>query len=343
MQSNRVRPALLADWKFVGIVSLVALLLSGVPYLYASLTAPRELAFMGIVQNGPDSGEYLAWMRESQNNFFISNTLTPEPNAAAFFNLVFWIFGRLALYTGMTWAQTYQVFRVVSGGLFLISAYHFCARILSDQAQRRIAFLLIVFGSGFSFHITLVEKIIGEIKFPAQFTAEGTTLYSLMSFPLLMLGAAMFTWILALALDAYQQKSLRPALFAGGIAFLLGWSHGYDLILIYAMLAAFSVIVFLRDGWNWQWFKSVAVIGALSVWGPLYMVLLTRTNATWREALGQFVNADVFTPDPLQLVWLLGLPFVLVLVTFDGILPLRERDPRELFVKTWFGVSAFLI
>ncbi|MBI5302400.1 MAG: hypothetical protein HY868_09695 [Chloroflexi bacterium] len=343
MQTERVRPAVLADWKFLGIVMLVAVLVSGAPYLYGWLTTPRDLVFMGVVQNGPDSGEYLAWMRESMRGVFISNTLTPEPNAAVFFNLVFWLFGRLALYTGMTMAQVYQVFRIISGGLFLVSAYHFCARLVSDLTQRRIAFLLLVFGSGFSLHITLIEKIIGEIKFPAQFTAEGTTLYSLMSFPLLMLGAAMFTFIFALALDAYQQKRLRPAVYAGVVALILGWSHGYDLILIYAVLGVFTLVVLLRDGMNWHWFKSVALIGALSVWGPVYMVLLTRTNATWREALGQFVNAGVFTPDPLQLVWLLGLPFLLAIVTFDGILPLRERDPRELFVKVWFGVTVLLI
>lgn len=343
MRPNSSLPAVLADWKFLGAVILTALIFSGLPYLYAGLTAPRDLVFMGIVQNGPDSGEYLAWMRESMDGIFISNTLTPEPNAPAFFNLVFWLLGRLALYTGMTLAHVYQWFRVISGGLFLLAAYHFCARILPDLTQRRIAFLLIVFGSGFSFHITLIEKVIGEIKFPTQFVAEGTTLYSMMSFPLLMLGAAMFTFILTLALDAYQQRRLRPAGYAGIVALSLGWSHGYDLILVYAVLGVFTLIVLWRDGMNWHWFKSVALIGGLSAWGPVYMFFLTHTNATWREALAQFANAGVFTPDPMQLVWLLGLPFLLAVVTFDGVLPLRERDPRELFVKVWFGVTALLI
>ncbi len=332
-----------SDGKFLGVILLVALGLSSVPYLYAWLTTPRDLVFMGIVQNGSDAGEYLAWMRESMHSILISNTLTPEPNAPAFFNLNFWLLGQWARLTGLPLAIIYQLFRVISGGLFLIAAFYFSQLIFSDLVQRRVAFLLIVFGAGFSFYVTLLEKVIGEINFPTQFVAEGTTLYSLMSFPLLMLGAALFCGVFLLALQAYQQKKMRPAFWAGIVAFVLGWSHGYDLILVYSVLGAFTFIVLLRDGINWLWLKSVALIFGLSVWGPLYMAFLTRTNPTWREALEQFGNAGIFSPNPLFLVLLLGLPLILALVSFDGFLPLHERDPRDLFVKTWFVVQAFLI
>ncbi len=331
------------DRLFVVMVAVLTIGLTGLPYVYGYLLTPRDLHFMGIVQNAPDSGEYFAWMRESMRGILISNTLTPEPNAPAFFNLVFWLLGRLALYTGMSLAQGYQILRVVSAGLFVIAAHYVCARVIADPLERRIAFLLAIFGSGFSLHITLIEKVIGEIDFPAQFFAEGTTLYSMMAFPLLMLGAGLFTFVFALALRAYLEHKLRYAFWAGVLAFLLGWSHGYDLILVYAVLGAFTLIVFLREGLAWHWLQSVALIVGMSVWAPLYMVFLTRTNATWREALAQFVNGSVFSPDPLRLVWLLGLPLIVALVTFDGFAPVRERDARDLFIKTWFGVNLFLI
>lgn len=332
-----------SDGKFLGVILLVALGVSSAPYLFAWLTAPHDLVFMGIVQNGPDSGEYLAWIRESMQSVFISNMLTPEPNAPAFFNLNFWLLGQLARFTGLSLAIIYQLFRIVSGGLFLVAAFYFSKLMLSDLMQQRIAFLLIVFGSGFSFYVTLIEKVIGEFNFPTQFVAEGTTLYSLMSFPLLMLGAALFCAIFILAFNAYQQKKMRLAFWAGILALILGWSHGYDLILVYSVLSVFTFIVLWRDGLNWQWLKSVALIFGLSIWGPLYMTFLTRTNPTWREALGQFGNAGIFSPNPLFLVLLLGLPLIIALISFDGFLPLHERDPRDLFVKTWFVVNAFLI
>lgn len=331
------------DWRLVIGVAVITIVLSGLPYLYGALFTPVDLRFMGIVQNAPDSGEYFAWMRESMHGVLISNTLTPEPNAPAFFNLVFWVLGRLALITGMSLAQAYQTLRIISAGLFVMAAYYFCAQILTDPLQRRIAFLLVIFGSGFSLHITLIEKVIGEIDFPAQFFAEGTTLYSMVAFPLLMLGATLFTFIFALALRAYAEQKLRYAVGAGVLAFILGWSHGYDLILVYAVLGAFSLLGLVRDGLTWSWFKSGGVILGMSVWAPLYMMLLTRTNAIWREALAQFLNGGVFTPDPLRLVWLLGLPLIVALITFDGFAPVHERDVRELFVKTWFGVNLFLM
>jgi hypothetical protein len=337
------RAMVMDDRKLVTVVALLTIVLTGLPYVYGYLFTPRDLYFMGIVQNAPDSGEYFAWMRESMQSVLISNTLTPEPNAPAFFNLVFWLLGQLARVTGLSLVAVYQFLRILSAGLFVIAAYAFCAYLVDDPFQRRIAFLLVIFGSGLSLHITLIEKVIGEVDFPAQFFAEGTTLYSMVAFPLLMLGAALFTFIFILALRAYQEQKLRYAFGAGVLAFVLGWSHGYDLILVYAVLGVFTGIVFLRDGWRGEWLKSVALIFGLSVWAPLYMAFLTRTNTTWREALAQFVNGGVFTPNPLGLVGLLGLPLVVALITFDGLVPIREREIRELFVKTWFGVNLFLM
>ena len=333
---------LLADWKFIGGIILLALILSSLPYIFANATTPSDLQFMGIAQNAPDSGEYFAWMRESMRGFFISNTLTPEPNPPAFFNLVFWLLGRLALYTGMSLAQVYQVLRVIGGAGFLLAAYYLCAIFFADRLQRRLAFLLITFGSGFSLYFAILGKF-SAIKFTAQFVSEGTTLYSMISFPLLLVGAALFTTILALAFRAYETQRQGFAIVAGVLGFILGWSHGYDLILVYAVLAAFSLIVLLRDGWAWRWIVSVGLIGILSITPSLYNVWLTRTNDTWRESLAQFVNAGVFSPDPLQLILLMGLPLLVAFFAFDKWSPLKSHDPKELFIKTWFVVNFALI
>jgi uncharacterized membrane protein len=85
----------------------------------------------------------------------------------------------------------------------------------------------------------------------------------------------------------------------------------------------------------------------------LYSVYITTANATWKGVLAQYGNAGVFTPDPLNLVILLG---PLLLLAFVGLFAsqpptLNSQSPGEIqigkerlqFVKVWFVIGCFLI
>ena len=340
-----VRPvaALVSDWKFVAVTALAMVLLTNLPYWYAYLTTPVDKVFMGIIQNGPDSGEYLAWMRAFMSGALINNPLTPEPNAPTFFNLVFWILAQIARATGWPLVQVLAGFRMASGVLFLAVAYYLVSIFLADRLQRRTAWLLLALGSGLSVYFALFGRLFGKIEFRDQFVAEGNTVYSLMSFPLLMFGAALFTLVLAWAYRAHVTRNLRYALGAGIVGFVLGWSHGYDLILVYAVLGVFTLVTLRRNGIDWAWIKSMALIVGLSVWPALYFVLLTRVSTVWKESLAQFVNAGVFSPNPLNLLLLMGLPLILGLVGLEWFARQRSRSIGELFVVIWFAVNFALI
>ena len=334
---------LVADWRFITLALVITLGLTNLPYLYAYATTPNGMHFMGFVQNMPDSGEYLAWMRESTHSILISNTLTLEANPPLFFNLVFWILGRLAAYTIGDLVQWLAFFRIVSGILVIVTAYYFCSLFFLDRLQRRMAFCLIVFSSGLSAYIAILNKVAGSINFRVQFVAEGTTLYSMMSFPLLTYSAFLIMLILGWSFIAYQQASLRWAFAAGIASLVLGWSHGYDLLSIYSVLGTFTVLVTVRNRVSWIWIKSVVLIIGISCFPGIYFFVLTKTNAVWRDSLSQFANAGMFSPDPLQLVMLLGLPLLITLASYDGFIPLHKHSSQDLFLKTWFGVQFFLI
>lgn len=334
---------LAGDWKFVLAVLVVALALTSIPYLYAMLTSPPDRQFVGIIYNVPDVGQYFAWMRASQDSVFISNTLTSEPNAPLFFNLVFWIQGNLASALGISLPTVFFAFRLFSAALLVVVAYSMCGVVLADLRQRRIAFLLIIFSAGLTAFIVALNKLHVPFEFSAQHVAEGNSLFSMMAFPLLTFGMALFTLIFIWAIRAYQTGKQRYAVAAGIVGLVLGWSHGYDLILVYSVLFIFSLVALLRDGWNWRWVLSGTLIFLLSVTPSLYFLRLTVSDTVWREVLAQFGNAGVFSPNPLNLLLLMGLPLLLAILTFQGIFPLRDRPIAELFVQTWLIVQFFLI
>jgi hypothetical protein len=155
--------------------------------------------------------------------------------------------------------------------------------------------------------------------------------------------AALMVLIYGLFVLGCERRQWRYPLLASLAAFVLGWEHAYDLLLIYAVLAAFVFILFLRDGFSWHLVLYPLVVVLTSCWAALYSVYITRAFPVWKAVLAQFENAGAWTPDPFHLLILLGLPFIVALLAFDGLVPLKERSLRDLFVRVWFGVNLFMV
>jgi hypothetical protein len=147
-------------------------------------------------------------------------------------------------------------------------------------------------------------------------------------------------------LRGQQRGQLRYVFVAGLVALFFGWQHAYDLVLVYGILGGYGLLLLLRDRRLPIYLvKSGLIIGLISFSPALYSVLLTRLDPLWQEVLAQFDNAGVFTPNPLQLVVLLGPAFLLALFTFFKKNPLRLRglDDKQLFLKAWFFFNFLLI
>lgn len=342
---------MMKDRRFVLIIIALVCVLSSLPYLYGYLSAPADRVFMGIALGTPDTTQYFAWMRAFGQAILIDNTLTPEPNQAVFFNLLWWLLGRLAQWSGLSLPVVYQVFRVVTIIAFLPLAYWFCGLFLTDRAQRRIAFLLIAFGSGLGW-IWVIHKYangLSDVIYPFDlYVVEPNTFLGMMAFPHFVQAALLLLVVFALALFAFERRKVRDSVlasvWAGLAAFLLGLTHAYDLLLVYAITGAYALVLWRREGFSPRLALIPAIIGALSVAPAIYSVYITSAFPVWREVLAQFVNAGAWTPSPPHLLVLLGIPFLVALLAFW---PMRgERQPaggRELFLKTWFVVNAFMV
>ncbi|MER3545076.1 MAG: hypothetical protein C4311_10890 [Chloroflexota bacterium] len=338
--------------RFLFIVILAVCVLSSLPYLYGYLSAPPDRVFMGILLNTPDTTQYFAWMRSFGAANLIDNKLTPEPNEAVFFNLLWWTLGKLARWGGLSLPLVYQLFRMVAAVAFLLLAYWFCGLFLPDRGQRRTAFLLIAVGSGLGW-IWVVLKYLSrssDVAYPFDvYTVEPNTFLGIMAFPHFIQAASLLLVVFALALLAFERRRLREALLAGLLAFVLGLTHAYDLLLVYAVVGAFALVLLWREGFSPRLILIPMSIVALSIWPAIYSVYITSAFPMWREVLAQFVNAGAWTPSPPHLVVLLGLPFLVALIAL--VLPPRSpatgeepvRNRRELFLKTWFVINFFVV
>ncbi len=338
---NRI-PITRHELYFVALVAAVVLVLGGLPYVYGYLSAPPDRVFMGIALGTPDTNQYFAWMRAFTRAVIIPNTLTPEPNEPAFFNLLWWLAAQ-GVRLGLTHIAVFHILRVIIGVAFLFAAYLLCAFFLPDLRWRRTAFLVIAVGAGLGWVWVVGKYLTGRMPYPLDvYIVEPNSFLALMAFPHFSLAAGLMFAVWVLMVLGYERRKWRYPLVAAALSFILGWSHAYDLMLIYAVVGAFTLIVWARDGWSPHLLLYPLALVLISCAPALYSVYLTSAFPLWREVLAQFVNADAWTPDPFHLLIVMGIPFWLALLTFDGLVPLRDRSLRELFLKTWFVVNFFV-
>jgi len=336
-----------SEARFVAVVSVILLVLTSLPTLYGYLSTPQDRWFSGVVYNVHDTSQYLSWMRESGTAVFIENRLTSEPNEAIYLNLHWWIPGRVAHVLGLSLPQIYQVFRFASVPLATAAIYVLCTAFFDDKPKRRFAFLLAILTSGLGWVWVVQKYATGapDVLFPHDvYTTPGNTFWVMVASPHLTLALALTVFVLFLSFRGYQNQRFSVSVMAGLAALFLGWGHIYDLVTIWAVLAIFGLLLTLRDGFRWRTFFRLFVVVLLSAPSALYWAWVSSdAHPMWQEALAQYDNLGAFTPDPAHLVILLGLTFLIALLTFDGLVPLKGRSDRDLFVKSWFIVVPLLV
>lgn len=334
------------EWRRVAWVIAIALLLTSAPYVFANAAAPADKQFMGMALNVNDHIQYFSWMRDLSTANLAADRLTPEPNQPALFNLLWWSLGRFGSITGLDYAALYTVLRVLAALVCLCSVYAFLRIVTPERRQRQTAFVLIAFGSGLGVVWIVLKYLPGETQAPFfpfdVYTAEPNTFLSLMGYPHFALALGLLVGTFALLLVALQKRQLRYAVAAGGVALILGLQHAYDLVTIYAALGLFGVLTWLRDR-RFPRFLFVCglIVVGMSVFPAAYSLLLAKADPVWGAVLSQFDLAGAFTPDPLHLPILLGIPFLLALFAFRPRM-LRSSNDVDLFVAAWF-VSHFLL
>jgi len=335
------------------LLAVMVLLVTAVPYAFGYLSAPPDKQFMGIVLGMPDAAQYLSWAREFGHALLIEDKLTPEAGDATFFNLFSFAVGRLARLVGLGPAEALQLIRLPAGALYLAAIYYFVHLVTDNRGQRCVGFLVAALGGGLGWVWVIEKQFTGQLAFPVDvYTSEANALLTIMAFPHQAMAYGLLVLILGLSALALERRSFGRAAIAGVLSLALGLQHGYDLLPVYAVVGATTLLLALRSRDR----LSLLAIGAL-VCGPaapaaLYLLYITRESPIWREVLAQYGNAGVYTPPPAHLLILIGLPLVLLLFGLFLDLPKWLRRPlsalaglpaREVLLRCWLVVGLLLL
>ncbi len=334
------------EWLVVGIVILVVLAITSIPFIYAYKSAPSDKQFMGVMVNIPDHMQYFSWMRESQTHILVSNQLTPEYSTPLLFNFLWWTLGRIQVVTGLTYDVLYQITRLLAGAFVLAATYFFCGVVFTNRTKRWTAFAIAVFGAGFGW-IWLIVKYLNHLEnipFPFDiYTSEPNTFFNILAFPHFAIAAGLITVIFSLILLGQRSKQMRYAWLAAAASLLLGVQHSYDMFIIYPVIGLYALFIWTRDRkFPMYLFKLGIIVVLISMWPALQAFYITNADAVWKGVLSQFDNAGAWTPNPLHLPILMGVGWLLAIWALDIKTPWRDRDDTHLFIMAWF-LSHFVL
>ncbi len=339
-----------ATWRFPALVGVVVLTATALPYLVGSGFAGSGHRFMGVAFDAPDTAQYFAWMRAfaHSNTLLIANPLTPEPNHAAFFNLLWFSLGHLGQFLHAQPTAVYQGFRWLAGGGFLAMLWVLCGTFCSPGAERRLAWLLATLGGGFGWVWIIVKYTLHRPVPPLDvYIAEPNTLFSLIAFPHLLFASSLLIGIFLLSLRGYERRSWAAYGGAAALGLLRGLTHAYALGIVSTVLCGFAAAVAVKQRMiPWRLVTGIAIIGGISSPPALYFTYLTQYDATWRGVLAQYGNGEVWTPSPPHLVILLGPVFLVALVAVlvpDGRRALWRGPEPDLLLAIWFLASFALV
>ena len=334
-------------WRLLLVTILVLSVVTTIPVVYGYLSNPEGKRFFGIVYNMHDVAQYLSWMRESGTAFFIENRLTSEASAPIYLNLHWWIPGRMASIFRLRPHVAFQIFRLLAIPLAAIMLYALISQIYREKSKRNLAFLLTAFASGLGW-IWVLEKYLvrpHHLDFPRDvYTMPGNTLWSMTGAPQLVFALAILCAVFWMTLRGLQSEKWGWSIGSAFAALFLGMGHIYDLVTVWAVLLIFGCLLVLRDGWRWSRFWRLGSVVLLSAPSAAYWGwVASDANPIWKQALAQYDVLGVFTPDPPHLLVLLGIPLLIALVTYRGVVPLKGQTNEQLLIKSWFGITLLLI
>lgn len=283
-QPNHTDPG---DWLEPALLALLLVAVLYLPYLLAYQTARPGTVFTGLIMNAEDSQSYFAKMLQGYDGAWSYRIpFTPEAHEPAFVGGFYLALGHVARLAGLSLEGIWHVSRGVAGfGLFL-AAYAFIAASLPGRGERRLAYLLALFGSGLGWLLFLLGQPYWLDTFPVDFRMpEAHLFFTALTFPHVAVGSLLlllsFRWLArALALDA---PSWRAGLAAGVANLLLAVVYPF-LIYLVILGAALYLALQLANRWRSPW--SVVGPGLLAFLPPaplvVYYAWVLRTNAVFR-------------------------------------------------------------
>ncbi|MBN2085859.1 MAG: hypothetical protein JW748_11615 [Anaerolineales bacterium] len=325
-------------------ISLAVALLTLIPYglVYASA---GEYRFTGFLFNPYDAASYLAKMRQGyEGQILYSLAFTEAPGPGALFFTYYILLGHLARLLHFPLIVIWHIARILGGAFFLTAAWEFFGRIGLSTRGRRIAWIILLLGSGFGFLAVPLGAFTADL-----WVAEYIPFLGLLTSAHFPLASGL---ILLLAVRIALLAS-RPTALSLAAAFVLGTAlaaiQPFGFLPLGMALAAWMAWMRVARGrFPEGALQHLAAAGFGFLPWAVYDFWVTRNLpkfAMW------FTQNQTPTPPVWDVALSMGLPGVIVCVSFIRWIfiraPMREKltavRSESLLAALWLAINLALL
>jgi len=335
------------EWWWLAAFSVIALLVSGVPYIVGWMNSSPENVFGGFVFGLEDLNSYVAKMRYAAYapGWNLELVYTLEPHRGGFVYAYYVTLGKLTALmsaeggnpSASTLIAAYHIARIVFGGLLLVVMYCFITEFINEVNLRRLAWVIAVFGSGLGW-VLLPVGLPGFI--PVSFyLPESYSWLLIYGLPHLALARALLLGGWIVLFRAIDSDSWWLAMAAGVCWMLMGIIVPFFAALLGVLIAMWLLaLLIVRREIPWGEFRLAAVAGVLPVLVLLYFAWLFNSD----PVLNSWGLQNILKSPPV-VDYVLAYIVVLALAVPGAVLVVRGGlSSRPVLLLSW-PVTGFLL
>jgi hypothetical protein len=338
------------EWLVVLIIAATAVALLIAPYLLGHRLARPGTFYTGLLINVED-GTYLSAIEEGRlGAWTYRNFFTVEEHDPVFIQGFYLALGHAARLLGLSAVAVWHLALGFFNLLLFLVLFAFVSFHLPEPGRRRVAFLLLLFGSGFDLwrFPTWFERTAALDAVPVTLRMpEAHLFFSALTYPHFMAGILLIVavfWLTFLALHQEMSHGRRwaSACLAAFANLMLAVVYPFLIFLVTAVLGAYYLYRLYRAR-RILWREGAMLALVYAIPAPLFLYYYF---ALLGNPVMQAWNAQAVTlsPNPLHFV-LTYLPYLVV--ALPGLRLLRRRDfPRRealLFLWIWLAAAALLL
>ncbi len=328
------------EWRWVLIWTLVALMVTSVPYVVGWLRSTPDRVFGGMTIAIEDGYSYLANMKEGAvGQWLFQLQYTSEPHTPTLFYLFYLLLGKVSALTGLSTPLTYHLARLFFDTILLAVIYRFIAIFTAWRSVRRIAFLLIVFSGGLGWLLLLTGhgSWLGSVPVDL-YLPEGFAFLVLYAFPHLALAQALLLLGFICLWRPRAAWRWRDSVWAG-----LCWlAMGFIVPFFVVVVGAVALTILAATSWQqrrlqWRDARAYLIAGLIAAPIAVYSFLMFSLD----PILGVWAAQNVvLSPHPLHYVLGYGLIGTLAVM---GIFAARRHKLIDVRLLSWAVVIPFLV
>ena len=321
------------EWLLALALSLIIIIISGLPYLYGALVATPEQLFSGFVIGLEDGNSYLAKMQQGRSGYWLfSLAYTPEPHQAEPFFIFYIVLGKIAGLLQLPNPLALHLSRLVTIPAGLLAFYYFSAYFIDRIRVRQLALLLFGLAGGLGW-LWLALGGSSELgRMPVDLWVPDASFFlTSLTFPHLPLAQGLLLLFVVFGLEYVRHGRQRYGWLAAGCGLAVSLIHPHTLPVMALLLGLYILWQsYSQRRLLWAWLLRLALIVLPSLPYLLYVFIVFNQNpvfVAWRS------QSLTFSPAPVH--YLLGFGLTLLFAVLGLSLTWPQADPKYRFLHVW--------